>query len=79
MNEILQQIRNPDVQTGGNTMDNATIFQQIRNRPDVRVEHVNDKRTSTVELRKIDGGQLLASKTELLKRGKVATTLYIFP
>jgi hypothetical protein len=59
-------------------MDNATIFQQIRNRPDVRVEHVNEKRTATVELRKVDGGQLLASKTDLLKRGKVVSTLYVF-
>jgi len=75
---MLEQIRDPNVQTGGNTVDNATIFQQIRNRPDVRVEHVTDKRTATVELRRVNGGELLASRTELFKRGKVVSTLYVF-
>jgi len=57
-------------------MDDATRFQQIRNRVGVVVEHISTRRTFDTTLKLC--GVTLATRCEVLKRGKVASTVHVF-
>lgn len=57
-------------------MDDATRFQEIRNRKGVRVERNHTKRTTDTYLK--CNGVLLASRHEVSVRGKLTSTTYQF-
>jgi len=57
-------------------MDEATRFQNIRNRPGVTAEYCESRRSQDVSLKLMS--KTLATKTTLYKHGKVSQELYVF-
>ena len=58
-------------------MDEATEFSRRRNLPFAQVQHMSAGRTADVVVTL--GGKVIASRTEILKRGKVCQTGYFLP
>lgn len=58
-------------------LEEATEFQRRRSLPYAQVQRMSTKRTFDVLIS--IGGQVIASKTEVTKRGKVVSTTYFLP
>lgn len=56
--------------------EQETKFSLLRSKGNVRVEHLNSKRTSEVQL--YIGPHLVASRLEVLSRGKVKSVTFFF-
>ena len=59
------------------TPEQATEFSRRRNLSQVNTHHMNTKRTSEVQL--TYGGQVVGSRLEVLKRGKVCDVTIFLP
>lgn len=58
-------------------MDQATEFSRRRGLPYAQVVHMTAGRSADVVVSL--GGKVIASKTEMLKRGKVVSVTYVLP